>query len=79
LTMQWSLPTLDLGSSIAIQFVFNATVTRLTLVKVGLPITLSTYSILMGKAMRYSSTVLVNIWYCILLVPVAIKANFLLR
>jgi hypothetical protein len=23
----------------------------------------------MGKAMRYSSTVLVVIWYCILLVP----------
>jgi hypothetical protein len=32
--MQWSLPTLDLESSIAIKFVvFNATVTRLTLVK----------------------------------------------
>jgi uncharacterized membrane protein len=41
-------------------------------VKVALPITLSTSSILMGKAMRYASTVLVIIWYYIVLVPVAI-------
>jgi hypothetical protein len=59
--IQWSPPKFDLLSSIPIQLSFIAFTTLYAVVNVGLPTTLSTSFILMGKAVMYCSTVFVVI------------------